>query len=280
MSSLSPVVIETVPRAPLLALRFRDDATGEVVRDVRVRLTMPGLAQPAEAVVTPSGVFTWRSLPGLGAWALGDPRPAPEQSARVHVTDPAGRYLAYTATVRVPVDDIADIPCGSPVESEPRETRAFPLFSLPSRPAPPAMAVVRTALLHAADRSPAAYATVRLSAETGESARGISDERGQVAVFLPYPKVARAPGSGPFGARQALTHMEWELAVAATLPDVPLNDPPDLCSLLHQLPTLLTIQPPGQPSRALSSLTLTYGRELVLPVTDPHQPRPELHVGP
>ena len=145
MSPLSPAVIETVPRSPLLALRFRDDVTGEVVRDVRGRLTMPGLARPADAVVTPSGVFTWRSLPGLGAWALGDDRPVPEQFAEVTVTDPGGRYLTYSVTVRVPLGDIADLPCGSPVESVPRETRAFPLFSLPSRPAPPAMAVVRAA---------------------------------------------------------------------------------------------------------------------------------------
>jgi hypothetical protein len=285
---VTPAVVETVRRTPLLALRFRDEVTGEVVRDLGVRLTMPGLAAPAEAVVTPSGVFAWRTLPGLAAWALGDDTPVASRLALVRVTDPRGRYLAYNVTVTVPLGDIADVPCGSPRESEPRETRALPLFSAPGRTPPPAMAVVRGALLRAADREPAAYATLQLTADTGETARGISDERGQVVVFLPYPKVARTPGSGPFGARQALTQMQWELAVAATVPNGPIapktagttGEPPDLCSLLDQTPALLTTRSPDEPPRALSSLTITYGRELVLPLTDPSQPRPELLVGP
>ena len=280
-----PTVLETVRRMPLLGLRFRDDVTKEVVSDLRVRLAMPGLAAPADAVTTPSGVFAWRSLPGLTAWALGDAGPVGTRLARVSVADPSGRYLAYTVTLPVPLGDIADVPCGSPQESEPRETRALPLFSAPGRTSPTAMGVVRAALVRAADRQPAAYATLRVTADTGETARGICDERGQVAVFLPYPKVARAPGSGPFGARQALTQMQWELAVSASLPDHPLpmpprGEPPDLCSLLDQAPALLRTQRTGEPARALSSLTLAYGRELVLPVTDPSRPRPELLVGP
>lgn len=292
--AVAPVVIETVRRRPVLGVRFRDDATGEVVRDVRVRLSMAGLAEPAEPVVTPSGVFAWRSLPGLIAGALdSDATPVLPRSAEVTVSDPEGRYLAYRFSVTLPLAGLAVPMCGSPpeplgsppgspVEGGSSDDAALPLFSLPGRPPPTAMAVVRAALLRGDGSTPAAYATLRLEAHTGESARGVADARGQVVVFLAYPKVDRSRGSvpvgsAPFGPRQPLTEMTWELDVRAGLPRRPVDAVPDLCDLIDQDDAQLTTVGGTVPARPVTTASLTYGRELVLP---PDGPRRELLVGP
>ena len=287
--AVAPVVIETVRRRPVLGVRFRDDATGELVRDVWVRLSMAGLAEPAEPVVTPSGVFAWRSLPGLAAWALdSQDGPVLPRSAEVTVADPQGRYLAYRFSVTLPLAGLAVPMCGSPpeplgsppsspVEGGSSDAAALPLFSLPGRPPPTAMAVARAALRRR-DGTPAAYATLRLTAHTGESARGVADARGQVVVFLAYPRVDRsrgsAPvGSAPFGPRRPLTQMQWELDVSASLPRRPVDAVPDLCDLIDQVDARLTTVGGTVPERP----SLTYGRELVLPADGP---RRELLVGP
>ena len=297
MPALAPPVIEVVRRRPVLGLRFRDDVTGEVVRDVRVRLTMPGRSGPALPVVTPSGVYAWRSLPGFGAWALdGEAGAVPRVAADVTVEDPQGRYLAYHFAVTLPLAGIATVTCGSPpepvgspVESPPElaghDGAALPLFSLPGRAAPASTGVVRAALLHRDDRTPAAYATLSLVTEAGDKALGVADERGQVVVFVPYPKPARSPGSvpsgsapvgsGPLGSRQPVTSMTWDLTLLAGVPRRRPVDPlPDLCDLLDQDSARLTTTEAGL---TLTRASLTYGRELVLPNDGP---RRELLVGP
>ena len=288
--AVAPVVIETVRRRPVLGVRFRDDATGEVVRDVRVRLSMAGLADPAEPVVTPSGVFAWRSLPGLAAWALdSEDGPVLPRPAEVTVADPQGRYLAYRFSVMLPLAGLAVPTCGSPpepfgsppgspVERGSSDDATLPLFSLPGRPPPTGMAVARAALRRHDGSTPAAYATLRLTAHTGESARGVADARGQVIIFVAYPRVDRSRssalvGSAPFGPRQPLTQMQWELDVSASLPRRPVDAVPDLCDLIDQVDARLTTVGGTVPERP----SLTYGRELVLPADGP---RRELLVGP
>ncbi len=144
------------------------------------------------------------------------------------------------------------------------------------------MGVLRTALVRRDGVTPAAYATLRVVADTGETARGVTDARGQVVVFLRYPTIARARGSapigsGPLGPRQPLTGMQWDLTLLAGLPRHPVDDVPDLCDLLDQVPARLTRPDGGGPGRPVTTASLTYGRELVLPTDGP---RRELLVGP
>lgn len=287
-------VIEKHSRKPVLGLRFRDVATGEVVRDLDVRLTIAGLAGSTTGVVTPSGVFAWRSVPGLVAWALGShDGDEPRLRGRVTVDDPQGRYLAFHLGVTLPVDGLLQVVCGSPpeaggspVEGAGRDGASVPLFSLPGRPPPVGLGVVRAALDRDVD-DPAAYATLKLVSDTGDTAMGVADERGQVAVFLPHPRRPRTRGSvpeasvpfgsGPPVSRPPLTGTTWELTLLAGLPPVPeggWTSPPDLCDLLEQTPARLSMTESGA---TLTRARLTYGQELVLRNDDP---RRALLVGP
>lgn len=279
MTTATTTILDAVRRRPLLGMVLRDDATGDVVRDVRVRLSMPGLAAQAAPVVTPSGVFAWRSLPGLAAWSLGSEEQVLPRVAEVSVSDPQGRYLGYHFSVVLPHDGLATASCASPPEGpgSPIEgaDASLPLFSLPGRPPPSGMAVVRAALVGADGTTPAAYAMLRLVAATGETARGVADARGQVVVFLRYPRITRARGSaplgsGPLGPRQPLTTTEWDLTLLAGSPRHPVDAEPDLCDLLDQRAARL-VRPGGGPGGPVTTATLTYGRELVLPTDGPRR---------
>jgi hypothetical protein len=124
-------------------------------------------------------------------------------------------------------------------------------------------------------------AALELRPPGGPPVRGYADERGEVAVFVPYPEPAGANGSPPAGPPLAppgkLTQQSWDVEVRALLPVDPppasRTTLPDLCSFAHLQPATLVAGTSGLPLVQ----TLQFGRDLVLP---PRPATPELTVAP
>ena len=270
---------------------------GRSCSDVRVRLTMPGLAEPAEAVVTPSGVFAWRSLPGLGRLGAGDNEDGAGAASRrplVTVDDPQGRYLAYRFTVTLPLRGtrrrpraaarpVRWAPASSPGRARPAGDVPCRCSRCPGRPPPTAMAVVEGGPAPPRTAAPRRTRRSRLTADTGETHAASPTSAARSSVFLPYPKVARSRGSVPASAPvrppgRPLTQMQWELDVSGGRAPTPRRGGAGPVRPDRPGPAARLSDGRGHRARALGSLTLTYGRELVLRCAD--GPRRELLVGP
>ena len=247
---MSAVVLDSVTIVTPLGLRFRDVATGRVVTgglDVRHR--------DRTAVLTPSGVWALSHLPGLheletgegdaAYWASVTPR-----AFEVEVADPRRRYLPLRLQTNAPFRGLFQPVCGSPLLAD------VPLFAAPSQPPPAGFGIVR-ADLREPSGAPAAWAILEVRPDGATMALGMADERGVVAVSLPYPKPSATAGSPPRGIQRSLADERWMLQVACRYDrSCPPERPPDLCDALDQAPATLD----------LHGVTpeLAYGRELVL----------------
>jgi hypothetical protein len=270
--------VERIAHFAPVGVRLVDTVTGRPVsEDVSVLVVPPPPAPATTAFRTPSGVFAAHGLRSLRAWELRDvgpdglPLPAadPALPFRVEVRDGSGRFHSFAVDrVLLPSGGLLAPACGSPPGSPPDAAApALPLFSLPSRPIPPGMAVVRARLQHHGERSPAAYAALEVVPAPGAApVRGIADERGEVAVLFGYPEPPGLAGSPPAGTKRPLAATSWPVTVRAFLPRAAsppeAGELPELCSLLDQSPTTLTTT--ESPPRELGEATLEYGRELVL----------------
>jgi hypothetical protein len=247
---MSAQVLDTVTLVTPLGLRFRDAATGRLVTgglDVR--------HGDRAAVVTPSGVWSLSHLPGLheletGAgddayWAAVTPR-----AFDIDVADPQGRYLPLRLQAQAPFRGLFQPVCGSPPLAD------VPLFAAPSQPPPPGFGIVR-AQLREPSGAPAAWAILEVRPDGAAAARGMADERGAVAVPLPYPEPSATAGSPPRGSQRSLAADRWTLHVDCRYDRAcPPERPPDLCDALDQAPATLDLQG--------VTLELAYGRDLVL----------------
>lgn len=243
MTALDSVTIVTP-----LGLRFRDAATGRIVSD--------GLVVRHEtrtAVLTPSGVWALSGLPGLheletGAgddayWAAVQPR-----TYEVEVTDTRSRYLPLRLQAEAPFRGLFEPVCASPPLAD------IPLFLAPSQPPPPGFGIVRAQLVEPSG-APAAWAIVEIRPDGAGAALGMADERGAVAVPLPYPEPSATAGSPPRGSQRSLAAERWALHVSCRYDrSCPPERAPDLCVALDQAPATLD----------LPTVELAYGRELVL----------------
>jgi hypothetical protein len=201
------------------------------------------------------------------------PVPAAPLPFRVEVRDGSGRYHSFGVDeVLLPSEGLLAPECAGPPASPPGSPPApapasLPLFSLPGRPVPAGMAVVRARLEHRADRRPAAHAALEVTPSPGAApVRGIADERGEVAVLFAYPPPPGLAGSPPAGTKRPLSSTRWPVTVRALLPRAgsppEAGELPELCRLLDQSPTSLTTT--ESPPRELGEETVEYGRELVL----------------
>jgi hypothetical protein len=243
-----------------LGLRFRDVATGRVVGDgLGVHHVPAAGGRIRTAIATPSGVWALSDLPGLRAlesgagdaayWAAVPPL---VRAFEVEVSDPRGRYLPLRLQTEAPFRGLFTPLCGSPLTGD----VGIPLFRAPREPAPPGYAIVR-ATLREPSGAPAAWAVLELQADGGDPALGMADERGQVAVPLPYPAPPHTAGSPLRGSRRPLAEERWSLSIACRYDrSCPPTLAPDLCTALEQAPAALELQG--------VALELAYGRDLVL----------------
>lgn len=256
------ILLETVSRVTPLGIRFRDVVTGAIVAgglDVRVRPT-DAPERWSTASPTRRGIFTARNLPGLHGFELGagdhafwDEITADKRRTFIlEAWDRQGRFLPTTLALDLPQKGFALPSCLSPDDHD----QAVPLYSAPSRPPVPGMAVVRIELAYKERDAPASWTRVEMTLGD-DVVSTIADERGLATMMAPYPRIAN-------GASGALVDATWNVQVRAfSSGDLPQKDVPDVCAVLAQPERALVRErnsnqpfvPPGR---------LRFGHELVL----------------
>lgn len=205
--------LETVVRRAPLGLRFIDLARGVHVTDGLTVAAWPvGGSRPGLlAVRSPlSGVFGYRSLPGLRTFEVGE-RPASDWCAGdeelsppaeggpnfvVSVEDKLGRFLPQVLLLCLPRERLVEVP----------------LFSAPARPPLAGLAVVQGELRDRQAGRPASWAMVTATVD-GATYVGISDARGIFTLFIPYASaLPPLQGSPPHGST-ALDQLTWPVGV-------------------------------------------------------------------
>ena len=265
-----------------LGIRFRDTATTEIVRtglQVKARpVNAPVNTVPVIAQSTPSGVWVFYGLPGLRAFELGTgdlsqvgSPPGPPRF-KIQVEDEEGRFVPCTFIATASKKGPMAFESGSPFSS-PLEATEVPLFSAPSRPVPPACAVIRAhliTLLGPQTYQPARWALLEARAmirNVSVEALGLANDKGDVAVMFPWPELVdlTASISPPGGLRSEPPG--WDIDLAAWY-GLNFGDSAfaDLDAILpshagNARELLTQLSPPETFDRA----TLRYGRELIVP---------------
>jgi hypothetical protein len=198
-----------------------------------------------------------------------DPVGSPPASRRfiIEVTDQERRFLPMVLSVELPYRGV--FPTETPSSPLGHRLPGVYLFSSPTRPAMPSLAVVRAQLVDADTRQPAAHAlmTVRVPGQT--VAYGLADARGGIAVLFPYPAFTAVVGGSPPGtplATGGLQHWEVNIGIryepsALTVP--PGATQPELRSIVSQAPGIIWATEASQPLSLLAA-ELMFGQELVL----------------
>lgn len=282
-------VLERLTLVAPLGLSFHDAATGERIGGGLTVTIYPAnnSAQRVAAFANRSGIYVLHHAPGLRALEQGAGDEAfwknlpPTQTFVVEVRDTERRFQPFRFEAALPA------PRGlfnwvSPFEPSPpaEGNSSIPLYSAPARAPRSGMAVVRADLWDAQANAPAAWAIVEARLDGQLHARGLSDERGRVALIFPYPKPTDSPlaspiASPPVNKNVPLLEQTWELTLNAgyaPADDDAARNPsplPDLRATLDQLnapPARLWADFAGQ--EELAGVTLKYGRELILKSQD------------
>lgn len=254
-----------------LGVRFVDRATAQTVSE---GLHLTNVESGRAAFPNRVGVFVATGLPGLRNaeqgcateeyWAS----PPGQRLLTFELHDELGRFHDLRFDALAPFRGVFAEDCGLDGSPPDTGTAAVPLYSLPSRPAPPGTAVVRAELSDAETGGPAAWAVLEVRAPGLPVARGIADRQGRVLVLLPWPEPPWQSTTSP-PAGSTLSGQTWPVAIevryspgsppAATEAD---PSPPDLCTVLTQLPATLAGE--DSPAVPVEADELAFGRELVL----------------
>lgn len=255
-------LLERMSLVAPLGLRFWDTVLDEQMMSGLTVVAAPE-NQPrlkVAATVSPSGIYGFAHLPGLRELenGAGDQEywdnltDAQRRPFVVTVADYGGRFYSFTLSVTAPQPRVVTAPrdgvyhfsCDDQTFEPTALAGAIPLFSLPARPVPPGMAVIRTEVVH--NDEPAVWAVVEVRQGATVLAHGLADARGQVALFFPYP---------PPDERVNMVVQTWELELH-TYHEATLNgsDVPDLCDILKQ----------QEIAELTKTVTLKYGQELVV----------------
>ena len=273
----SVTVLEEVSRVAPAGIRFWDVAAGQIANDLIVSVYpagAPELRRPGLQGKT--GVYSFRNLPGLGAIEMGpgddDYWLANEGVARftLEVSDPAGRYLPWQWNIRLPhkgLLSIASSPAG--LQLTPDATW-LPVFSAAARPFDSALAVVRAELQDVtvavsppADPVTASWALMEVRAGSSNSAFGVADARGIVAVPIPYPAPPSVGLGSPLtGSTLPLGQQTWPVQIRVYYGAPAVSRFPDIVQLLNQ-PAAFAWKDQGF-AQELTSDVLRFGRDLIL----------------
>jgi hypothetical protein len=277
-------VMEKISRVAPLGLRFRDEATGLFVGGgLRVQTWPAGRPQLSRfATVNRSGVYVLQDLPGIRELEFGQGDAAwfetvPKKTFTVEVVDEEARFLPERFSAAIPFRGLFQLGCptwssfsfswsfaaGSPSSMG----TAVPLFSAATRSSPSPMAVLRAELFDPVAKAPAAWAFLEVATAGGAPARGLADEKGQAAVFFPYPEPLHLAGpadSGSFpSAGPPLTEQQWPISLRIFYAfGTPATPTPDLCAILSQ--PAAALKPDLTTGTLELDATLSYGRDLVL----------------
>jgi hypothetical protein len=274
------LIFERLTRVAPLGLRFWDAATGVFITDGLSVQAVPELAAgtytgpPVQAFANRSGVFVFHHLPGLqeSEFGAGDlaywQAPPPQKNYLVTVSDPLLRFLPFSFAAQAPTRQILVFACanGKPdplPDNQP--AGSLPLYSASGRPVPGGCAVIRALLERdPTNPQPATWAVMEAYVKNVFVSRGISDERGQVSLYFPYPKIVLP---NPMGNRPPLTAITWPVDIKVfSDPTPPAGDPPDICDVYAQAAASPLRQ--VSPDKPLQTQDLSYGQELIIHTTN------------
>lgn len=280
--------MERVTTHTLLGIRFWDRLTNQVVADglqVKAQRLSPDrsqrLGKPVFGRATPSGTIAFFGLtaserpidPDQSPW---EPEVAKE-AVVIDLVDRSNRFLPMSFVVQVPFKGVfrgqGD---GFRPEAIAEEALGVQLWSAPTRPLPPGMAVIRAQIVlgDEVDAPPAVNALVRVQDSASPSAGfdhyGLTDSRGVLLLLIPYPPRPDPPAlNTPFPPLEQQT-FSLDLTVyyySPALIILPDSDVPDIESLLSQPPVNIAIHRTGAgvlEFRDEIPITLQYGRPLIL----------------
>jgi hypothetical protein len=264
-----------------LGIRFWDLTLDLPITDgLIVNLQLADSSAPVlSAVLTSSGVYAFFGLPGLRAaehpnsGGFGPPRTF---TYIITVQDAMDRYLSTVLVYTL--DQTGALLVGGVPDSTPG-ARVVYLFSAPSRPAYPGIAMVSASLVDQDADAPAAWALVNVQVGSDpEVWAGIADDSGRVLIFLPYPVVQRLELGSPPGTGQGnISDQTWPLTVQVQYsPDQlrypltgtadllwPWTDTPNLKDILQSQQTATIWADPATAASTFQA-TLTLGQNLVL----------------
>jgi len=266
------VVLEEISLLAPLGIRFWDVATGSaavVPLDVEAYPNaVPELLKPA--LQGRSGQYSFRGLPGLrniefgaGDDAFWSANP-PSFPFTVVVNDPTSTYLPFQFSVLLPhrgFFGLLSSPLGSTLVPD---ASWIPIFSLPSRPLPDGMTVIRALLVDDRTGVPAAWAMVTAEAPDMLPAVGIADARGVISLPLLYPEPRNfAIGSPLRPGGMKLTDQTWPVNISISYnPGRTAEITPDLDETLQQMHA--TAWQDNAHLAPATTFTLQYGKDLVL----------------
>ncbi|WP_437299150.1 hypothetical protein [Sorangium sp. So ce426] len=280
---------DVMTRVAPLGLRFWDDVNRDLVRDGLAVSAWPESlpSRPRSASVNASGVWALHDLALMAAFERGagdaryweavasgaDPALSPRRPFVVEVRDTARRFLPVRLRVTLPVRGLYDWPAAAGLAAEARALSAgappgvIPLPVAPSRPVR-ALAVVRAELAVDGDE-PAASALVEVFASGRLVGRGMSDERGRVAVIFPYPDTLVVSSGSPLGSPSAgASPSEWRWNIEVVVRYAPpaagarRGDAPELAAVFAQPPTTALLR--LSPEEPLRDFELRHRDEQVL----------------
>ncbi len=268
-----------------LGIRFWDP-----VRDTQVsdNLTITARSETVYSSVTTafpttSGVYAFQGLPGLYAieHPVGDlvraTSPPNPKSFIIEVKDQQRRFLPVVFSVDLPLP-YKGILSFTAENSPPGDSlpRVY-LFSAPTRPVSPGMAVVRGCLVEYATQRPAAHVMLEIQVE-GKKWYGLADERGCVAVLFPYPTIVSLLGASlPDTTRVPLYEQRWELTMRVHYAPAVLEPPgaeipylDSICKQRKQIPAVMYPTRIGSAPTPVTEWTvdLVFGQELILRTDD------------
>ena len=288
--------LETVIRRAPLGMRFVDIIRDVTVNDaLLVQAWQKGTIGPKQtALASPlSGVYGFRSLPGLARYEVGE-RPASYWCGSTIDVPPPDDWAssgmlsswvnaaegAARANFIVTVRDLQErfLP-GMLFLCLPRESLLeVPLISSPARPPLAGFGVIRGQLVwldseHSEKPAGWARVTVILSDHTYEA---IADARGMFVVFVPYARFPELQNGGAGPGSEYLDRLTWDVTIQISyqpsqlmfVPQVELPNkelfcgPPDMRSIIEQ-GRAKVYQKAGQTSDELG-VQLPFGRDLVV----------------
>lgn len=244
------MIAERVERRVLGAIEFADALSG-----LRVREPLVVKAPAMRLVFNASSLYVIREADGLAAHteAFREPPATPafqSQSFALQVSDPAGRYQARTAQVRLPRRD-------APAADEGSLLRPVRIALYPSmaRPVDPVWATLRVLVRVSGTRVGVANALLRLTPALAgaEASHAVTDGNGEavLAVAGVQPVIPVGSGTGP---NPVFTRNFSAALVVALDPDVvrrgdgapPLPVPdPDLMLSRFGLAEVRKVNPPA-----------------------------------
>lgn len=282
-------------RTAPLGLRFWDPVTAAFVGD-GLRVSAYPMADPtrrAAASVSPSRVWVFHKLPGMGAVERGEgdeafwASPPPKRTIVVEVDDDLGRFVPFQLEVEVPVRRPLEWTPPAGVSFPGMPPGAVPLFSSATRAVPRGLCVVRADLWDPNATTPpkntkntkntkglggpGAWALVTAAIDGLLGISGLADGEGRVLLIGPYPAPTGGGEDGLTGV--PLLKQSWPVSLSVRYEPGVSNagERAKLSGAFSQAAGSLwqkwDADPAAREKLATTTLTLNYGEELPVRTT-------------